>query len=769
MALRRDLFILFFFFSLIATTLKAFAGSPTVTADFGSRTQNLPSIPGDLFGIVPGNLPDGPGMNLLAQAGFSHTRRMAQLPQVYVTPTPNWSSFDHMLQQDQAAGRHPLIVMSWTPGWLQPSPNPCTGISNAYNVPPADVQQWAQIAASYVAHVDEFFPGVVQGFEIWNEPDLQQNFCVADNSDATRLQQYLALYAVAASAMHAQAARDGAVIHVGGPTMSRLSLASEWISALVSDPQTAPFVDFVSYHFYLANRAVPWSTLFSIAQGSNGVLSTYQTIANLVSNGSQPNAHATPIYISEYNSTAAFIQDCCRNDPTYAPVLTSVVVADLLNSAHSGVNVPARVYYFAGSVPPFCIVGAWNLNMDCSATEYTPYPQYYAFQLFASPQYLGLAHGGQMAASVSTSNAPPELTTTAFFTPSKDIITIINPTSAAYSQVPVTAQNLGISSPVATEYLLNNSHAHISASSLTVTNAGDHYSMAADIPPYSVVAIAISSGSTSSGSTALPPHASLTLDRQSGSAPLSVTVDSSASRDPNGSIVSRTIDFGDGSAPVMSITASHTYAHPGAYEVLLTVTDNHGLSSKAHVKVQVALPTNSDFILSALEQKAGAGLTGVSRISTYTLTVKPITAVNSPVLFSCSQIPPGVSCTFSPRTVTPGAQPANSVLTLRSDVIREPLTQNLPGGLRLFAALWLLVPGVTLIGRRHSLSHMRRSGVCAFLWLLALALQMGCTSISTNPNSSPGVAAAARNSVMVLASSDTHSHTLVLRLKPSSR
>jgi len=66
-----------------------------------------------------------------------------------------------------------------------------------------------------------------------------------------------------------------------------------------------------------------------------------------------------------------------------------------------------------------------------------------------------------------------------------------------------------------------------------------------------------------------------------------VTASTSASSDPDGTIASSSINFGDGSAPVSGVSASHQYKLAGTYTVTATVTDNNGASSSTSKIVTV--------------------------------------------------------------------------------------------------------------------------------------------------------------------------------------
>jgi PKD repeat protein len=72
---------------------------------------------------------------------------------------------------------------------------------------------------------------------------------------------------------------------------------------------------------------------------------------------------------------------------------------------------------------------------------------------------------------------------------------------------------------------------------------------------------------------------------------LAATFDSSASADADGSIASRSWDFGDGGSSTLT-SPSHTYAAAGTYSVVLTVTDNKGATGTASSAVTVTAPAN---------------------------------------------------------------------------------------------------------------------------------------------------------------------------------
>jgi len=65
-----------------------------------------------------------------------------------------------------------------------------------------------------------------------------------------------------------------------------------------------------------------------------------------------------------------------------------------------------------------------------------------------------------------------------------------------------------------------------------------------------------------------------------------ISLTAAASLDPNGSIVSYAWSFGDGGAATGAVV-SHAFAQDGVYDVVVTVTDNDGLTDAASTTIRV--------------------------------------------------------------------------------------------------------------------------------------------------------------------------------------
>lgn len=498
--------------------LLSISTAQTVTADFGSHLSTAYPISSTLLGTQYSNpMPSAP-LTSTYNAGFRVIRMHGWLQSVYATRSANWTKLDPYLDaiKNLSVGNTPgfkvILELTYTPPWLVPTVSGCPAptSSAAFKIPPDNVSTWANLAQSIVEHVDQKYPGLVTDFEIWNEPELG-TFCVFPNTAGARLSRYLSLYAAAAPLIRAQAAKDRAVVRIGGPTIVSTGAITEFIGGLVNNASTAPYVDFVSYHKYPSGQSdvdggMAWdhssssgvSSLYSRVQSSSttGFAGNYISVANVVKTGKQPNPTKTKIYLDEFNDNWAFSDDCCRNTSTYSPVFNGLVLLDMLDSVYKGAQRPPdSIEYYSDSNPPFCLIG--DTGMHCGAKNYSVnYPQYYLYSLFASSTYLNLSAGtSYMAKSISPLPSTSGLAATAFWSASQDSVVVVNPSSTSYSSVKVVAQNPGFTIGHATAYLLNSTHKTITASTLTLSNVATppSSSVTVSVPAYSVIVVKLTS------------------------------------------------------------------------------------------------------------------------------------------------------------------------------------------------------------------------------------------------------------------------------------
>jgi len=104
------------------------------------------------------------------------------------------------------------------------------------------------------------------------------------------------------------------------------------------------------------------------------------------------------------------------------------------------------------------------------------------------------------------------------------------------------------------------------------------------------------------------PLAALALSPGSGLAPLAVTASAANSSDADGSIVSSSIDFGDGTVAA-GPSASHTYTTAGNKTVTVTVTDDKGATATASGTVSVSAAA-----VSIAAPQEGASVTSPVRV-----------------------------------------------------------------------------------------------------------------------------------------------------------
>jgi PKD repeat protein len=108
------------------------------------------------------------------------------------------------------------------------------------------------------------------------------------------------------------------------------------------------------------------------------------------------------------------------------------------------------------------------------------------------------------------------------------------------------------------------------------------------LPPQSINLFVLTPGS---GVPNQPPVASLKATPSSGIVPLTVSLDGTASSDPDGAIAGYAWTFGDGGTG-SGATINHTYTTTGTFTARLTVTDNQGATASATTSITVSPDPN---------------------------------------------------------------------------------------------------------------------------------------------------------------------------------
>jgi Glycosyl hydrolases family 39 len=499
---------------------------PTAIAvDFSLRENHTHAIANNMIGLNGFNKirNNSQLLNYLGPAHINLVRVGVDMVATFPTAASvnpqqqNWKQFDSIMTAIQAQGLQPILTIAYTPTWLQPQNNPCTvGVSS--HVSPTYIQngtdigpnQWGILAAQVVAHMDQKYPNVHPAYEIWNEPDGTTFLCVAasdPNPDQTRLTEYKAIYAAAAARMKQQAQQDQTLIRIGGPALAvPRTRASTWLPALLNDPGIAPYIDFISYHYYHAGSpGDTWNSLLAQTRDPvNGVAEIFEHVSAIVRSGKQPNPQSTPIFIDEYN-TNTHLPDCCRNNRTFGSLWNALFVADLLNSVNDTRSPygPAQasvggLAYFAATEPPpgneFCLFGTWDSAMDCAMNgSIQPYPQYYAYQLLSDPRFLDITDNGYITGAPLVQ--PPGLVVASFYTNTKDSVLIVNTSGTSYPQLTVGLKNPGtVQSSTTPVYTLNQNSPQIGINQITMLKETSGYIATVSVPAYSTVAVSLTAG-----------------------------------------------------------------------------------------------------------------------------------------------------------------------------------------------------------------------------------------------------------------------------------
>ena len=146
-----------------------------------------------------------------------------------------------------------------------------------------------------------------------------------------------------------------------------------------------------------------------------------------------------------------------------------------------------------------------------------------------------------------------------------------------------------------------------------------------------------------------------------------------SSTDSDGSIASRSWNFGDGSSST-STNPSHTYANPGTYTVQLTVTDNGGLTNS--ISKQVTVSSGGGVTVSIADVAITEG-NGTSKTMTFKVLLSA--AASGPVKYNIATSD-GTAVAGSDytaksltgATITAGVLSKNFSVSIKGDTASEP-------------------------------------------------------------------------------------------------
>jgi hypothetical protein len=154
---------------------------------------------------------------------------------------------------------------------------------------------------------------------------------------------------------------------------------------------------------------------------------------------------------------------------------------------------------------------------------------------------------------------------------------------------------------------------------------------------------------------------------------------------------------------------------------------------------------------------------------TATFTVTPVNGFNSPVTFSCSGLPAGVTCTFNPPSVTPNGAPSTSKLTVSTTAPSAVILGPWPDPRLPLYATFLSGFGVMFIVLIRRKSAGRALGAVPIVAVLILATMLPSCGGKSNPVGRNSGTPAGTSTVTATASTSgsgaiTHTATLTITI-----
>jgi len=179
-----------------------------------------------------------------------------------------------------------------------------------------------------------------------------------------------------------------------------------------------------------------------------------------------------------------------------------------------------------------------------------------------------------------------------------------------------------------------------------------------------------------------------------------------------------------------------------------------GSATSVFANLVPATATGANFTLSLSAQKATVAMGGMADLM---ISASAVGGFTGDITLSCTA-PAGLSCAFSPSTISPGSSATSSTLTISATAAAPPVT-----GYSLSGMAVLLLPGLGLFGTVFTTGKRKPLARKSILWtgvlgllLLVSLFALGCGGGNSSMTQTP---ANSQVTLMVTGTSGAISHT----------
>ncbi len=207
----------------------------------------------------------------------------------------------------------------------------------------------------------------------------------------------------------------------------------------------------------------------------------------------------------------------------------------------------------------------------------------------------------------------------------------------------------------------------------------------------------------------------------------------SGSGSTNPSISCGPVSLQSGSTTTLTITATPTANSSGTSPVFFNGGTVQAMAPGNIVLAQTSVSAQmTDFSMSVTPSNQAIPVAGAT--ANYTVQLTPHPLYTSSITISCSGLPPASNCSPSTSPVSLTSTSGTSV-TLAVHTTPRPVTTPAAGIFtRRFYAIWLIIPGIVLVGAGGNRQRRRIFGILMLCALFALLLLVpACSSSKTQP------------------------------------